>query len=130
MWFWWFAFACDLLIPLTMILFGRISWKRCPSKINSWYGYRTERSMKNMDTWKFAHAHFGKQWWKIGWWILLPSALILLPVYKAAENAVAIVFLAVMTVQTVFMLYPIFQTERALKERFNDDGTFKESSRR
>ncbi len=83
MWFWWFAFGCDVLIPLMMILFGRIMWKCCPSKINSWYGYRTARSMKNMDTWKFAHRHFGKQWWKIGWLILLPSVLILLPAYTA-----------------------------------------------
>ncbi len=126
MWFWWFAFGCDVLIPLMMILFGRMMWKRCPSKINSWYGYRTVRSMKNMDTWKFAHEHFGKQWWKIGWMILLPSVLILLPVYKAAETTIAVSFLVVMMVQTVFLLYPIFKTERALKEKFNDDGTFKE----
>ncbi len=126
MWFWWFAFACDVLIPLMMIIFGRIMWKRCPSKINSWYGYRTKYSMKNMDTWKFAHEHFGKQWWKIGWVILLPSMIVLLPVYNAIEDTVAIVFLAVMIVQTVFLLHPIFKTERALKEKFNDDGTFKE----
>ncbi len=125
MWFWWFAFGCDVLIPLMMIIFGRIMWKRCPSKINCWYGYRTVRSMKNMDTWKFAHEHLGKQWWKIGRIILLPSVLILLPAYKATETTIAVVFLAVMMVQTVFLLYPIFKTEQALKEKFNDDGTFK-----
>ncbi len=124
--FWWFAFACDVLIPLLMIIFGRMMWKRCPSKINSWYGYRTARSMKNMDTWKFAHQHFGKQWWKIGWIILLPSVLILLPAYSATENTIAIVLLAVETVQMIFMVYPMVQTERALKENFNDDGSFKE----
>ncbi len=117
--FWWFALTCALLIPLLMIVGGRIMWKRCPSKINAWYGYRTARSMKNMDTWKFAHRHFGKQWWKIGWVILLPSVLVLLPVYHATENTVAIVFLAVMAVQTVFLLYPIVKTERALKSKFN-----------
>ncbi len=126
MWFWWFAVASDVFIPLLMIIFGRIMWKICPSKINSWYGYRTARSMKNMDTWKYAHRHFGKQWWKIGWVILFPSVLILLPLYKATENTIAIAFLTVMIVQTVFLLYPIFKTERALKSRFNDDGTFKE----
>lgn len=82
--------------------------------------------MKNMDTWKFAHQHFGKQWWKIGWAILFPSVLALLPVYKATENTIAIILLAVMAAQMVFLAYPIFKTERALKRKFNDDGTFKE----
>ncbi len=126
MWFWWFAFACDVFIPLMMIVFGRIMWKRCPSKINRWYGYRTARSMKNMDTWKFAHQHFGKQWWKIGWGILLLFVLVVLPVYKATEDAIAVAYLLVMIVQSVFLLYPIFKTERALKSKFNDDGIFKE----
>ncbi len=125
MWFWWFAVACDGLIPLILILFGRLMWKRCPSKINGWYGYRTARSMKNMDTWKFAHEHFGKQWWKIGWILLVPSVLALLPVYNAAEERIAIVLLAVMVIQSIWMLYPIFRTERALKDRFHEDGTCK-----
>ncbi len=119
MWFWWFAFACDILIPLLMVAGGRMMRKRCPAKINAWYGYRTARSMKNMDTWKFAHEHFGKQWWKIGWIMLLPSALVLLPAYGATENIIAVVFLAVMAVQMVFLLYPIVKTERALKSKFN-----------
>lgn len=77
--------------------------------------------MKNMDIWKFAHQHFGKQWWKIGWVILVPSVLILLPAYKATETTVTVVFLVVMIVQSVLLLHPIFKTERALKEKFNDD---------
>ncbi len=125
MWFWWFAMACDVLIPLIMILFGRLMWKHCPSKINGWYGYRTSRSMKNMDTWSFAHEHFGKQWWKIGWILLAPSVVALLPVYRGSENRIAIVFLAVMVVQSVFLIYPIFRTERALKHTFNEDGTIR-----
>ncbi len=125
MWFWWFAVACDLIIPLLMVIFGRIMWKHCPSKINSWYGYRTFRSMQNMDTWKFAHEHFGKQWWKIGWIILLPSVLVLLPVYHSTENIITVVFLVVEAIQMVFLLYPISQTERALKSKFGDQETEK-----
>ena len=121
MWFWWFALACDLIIPLIMVTFGRIMWKHCPSKINVWYGYRTSRSMRNMDTWKFAHEYFGKRWWKIGWIILLPSALVLLPLYNSKENTITVVFLVVMVIQTVFLLYPVSQTEQALKNKFGDE---------
>ena len=28
MWFWWFLFVCDLLIPIFMIVLGRMMWKR------------------------------------------------------------------------------------------------------
>ncbi len=76
--------------------------------------------MQNMDTWKFAHEHFGKQWWKIGWIILLPSVLVLLPVYNSTENIISVVFLAVEAIQMVFLLYPISRTERALKSKFGD----------
>ena len=53
MWFWWFMFCCDILIPVTMIACGWMMWKYCPKNINGLVGYRTSRSMRNMDTWKF-----------------------------------------------------------------------------
>ena len=55
MWFWWFMLICDMIIPIVMVIVGRIMWKHCPKHINGISGYRTTRSMKNMDTWKFAH---------------------------------------------------------------------------
>ncbi len=78
--------------------------------------------MQNMDTWKFAHEHFGKQWWEMGWIILLPSALILMPLYHATQNIIAVVFLAVEAVQMVCLLYPIYKTEKALKNSFDEQG--------
>ena len=78
MWFWWFMFVSNLLIPALLIAVGYSMWKHCPGKINAVIGYRTRRSMKNMDTWKFAHEYCGRLWWKIGWGMLLPSV----PVWK------------------------------------------------
>ena len=49
MWFWWYMFVCDLLVPLTMIICGKMMWKHPPAKINGMAGYRTARSMKNME---------------------------------------------------------------------------------
>lgn len=70
MWFWWFMLCCDLIIPVLMIVIGRLMWKRPPQRINSLIGYRTSRSMKNMDTWLFAHHYSGKLWWRTGWVII------------------------------------------------------------
>ncbi len=127
MWYWWFILSCELLTPLCMIVFGRIMWKHCPSKINAWYGYRTARSMKNMETWKFAHAHFGKQWWRIGWILLAPTLLAALLTYHATENTITVAFLIVLLIQSVFLFYPISQTEKALKNKYGEDGTLKRS---
>ena len=46
MWFWWFMLLCDMLVPIVMVIVGRMMWKHCPKHINSLVGYRTTRSMK------------------------------------------------------------------------------------
>ncbi|MCI8793709.1 SdpI family protein [Hominisplanchenecus murintestinalis] len=122
MWFWWFMFCCDILIPVTMIACGRMMWKHCPKNINGLMGYRTSRSMKNMDTWKFAHEHCGKLWWKIGWIILIPSIIVHIPFYKTDDNTIGVVGGILATVQVIILIASIFPTERALKRNFTDDG--------
>lgn len=122
MWFWWFMLSCDLLIPLLMIISGRMMWKHPPKNINGIVGYRTARSMKNIDTWKFAHAYCGKLWWKMGWMLLPPSAIILFPFYNCTEDKIGVVGGALCMIQCVFLLIPIFFTERALKRNFTDKG--------
>lgn len=122
MWFWWFILCCDMLIPVVMIVGGRMMWKHAPKKINGLVGYRTTRSMKNQDTWEFAHNYCGKMWWKIGWIILLPSFIIHIPFYGATDDEIGIVSLILVIVQIIVLLASIFPTERALKNTFTDDG--------
>ena len=38
MWFWWFMLICDLIIPIAMVIGGRMMWKHCPKNINSMSG--------------------------------------------------------------------------------------------
>lgn len=123
MWFWWFMLCCDLSIPFCMIVFGWLMWKHPPQKINGLMGYRTSRSMKNMDTWKFAHEYSGRLWWKIGWILILPSAVVHIPVYGASDNAISIAGGVLVTVQIVILIASIFPTENALKRTFREDGT-------
>ena len=80
MWFWWFILICDCIIPAIMIIAGRMMWKHCPKKINGVVGYQTKMSMINMDTWRFAHDHAGKLWWKVGIGLLGPTMLIHIPI--------------------------------------------------
>ena len=125
MWLWWFWLICDLFIPLVMIVVGRMTWKHCPKNINSLIGYRTTRSMKNMDTWKFAHEYCGKLWWKLGWLIMILTALMYIPLYQGNDNMVGIAGNVLITIQCIVLIISIYPTEKALKEHFNDDGTRK-----
>ena len=61
--FWIFMLIMDLLIPFTMIGFGKMFLKKAPDQINYVFGYRTSMSMKNQDTWVFAHHYCGKIWY-------------------------------------------------------------------
>ena len=49
------------LLPAIMFLFGCIMYemKMFPNGI---FGYKTEMSMKNQDTWDFANQYSGKLW--------------------------------------------------------------------
>ena len=125
MWFWWFILICDCLIPAIMIIAGRMMWKHCPKNINSLIGYRTTRSMKSMDTWKFAHEYCGKLWWKLGWLIMILTALMHIPLYQSNDNMIGIAGLVLITIQCTVLIISIYPTEKALKEHFNDDGTRK-----
>lgn len=122
MWFWWFMLTFDLLIPLLMIVFGRMMWKHAPQKINGIVGYRTKRSMRNMDTWKFAHDYCGRLWWKIGWIILPISAIVHFPMYHSSDDEIGTMGGILCTIQCVALLVPVFFTERALKRKFEDEA--------
>ena len=125
MWLYRFWLLCDLIIPIVMVIAGRMMWKHCPKHINSMLGYRTTRSMKNMDTWKFAHNYCGKLWWKIGWIMIILSALIYIPLYQSDNNVIGIAGVVLITIQCIILIVSIYPTEKALKEHFNNDRTRK-----
>ena len=123
MWFWWFILICDLLVPITMFVGGIIMAKHHPKEINSLLGYRTARSMQNMDTWKFAHSYCGRIWWKIGLITFILTVLSHLPFYSSNEDIIGTVSLVTVMIQLIILFIPIFITENALKKTFNEDGT-------
>lgn len=120
--FWIFMLIIDLLIPVTMIGYGRSFWKKAPKEINAVYGYRTSMSMKNIDTWVFAHNYFGKLWFISGM-ILLPISVIpMLCIIGRTENVVGTVGEVVCFVQMIPLTGVIIPTEIALKKHFDKNG--------
>ena len=123
--FWVAMFICNLLVPLLMVVFGRIMYKHAPKSINGIYGYRTSMSMKNEDTWKFAHDYCGKLWYKVGLIMLIPSVLVQLPFVKRSTDTIGIMTVVLETVQICVMIASIFPTERALRKTFDKYGNRK-----
>jgi len=120
--FWFFMLACDLLVPGIMIGFGKYFSKQAPKEINYIFGYRTGMSMKNRDTWEFAHQYIGKLWFRLGWIVLVPSAALLLVVFGKDIRTVGNVGMTICFLQLIPMIVPVFFTENALKKTFDQYG--------
>ena len=121
----YFVFLCNLLIPAVVIVTGRIMWKHYPKNINGLVGYRTSRSMKNMDTWKFANEYCGRLWYKMGLFMLALSILVSVVLLGTNDSTYSIISLIFVLVQCVVLIVSIFPVEIALKKMFKEDGTRK-----
>lgn len=111
-----------LFIPIMMIGFGKLFMELPPDKINILYGYRTSMSMKNSDTWEYAHYYIGKLWLKLGLISLIPTTVAMVYVFEfdlsIIESWVGIIVWILVTVLTV----TVFLTEIELKKNFDSKG--------
>ena len=120
--FWIYIFIMNMLIPVTMIGFGRYFMKHTPKEINHVFGYRTSMSMKNRDTWDFAHKYCGRLYWHFGLFMLPLSVTPMLFILNRDTNTVGTVGAIETTIQIIFLLVPVILTERALKRNFDKYG--------
>ena len=118
------------LIPVLCFIFGILLYKHEPKKINGYYGYRTGRSMKNEDTWKFANNLLGRLWLGGGAVLIVISAAAVLAVNASRHDMFAAVSGLAVIIDLVFMAASIIRVESALKKRFNDDGSRREDGSR
>lgn len=120
--FWIFMLIFELMIPAVMIIFGRMFLKSAPRNINYAFGYRTQRSMKNKDTWVFAHKCIGKIWRNWGWVLLVISSVFMLVLLGRDIDTVGYAGLVLMGVQLSVLIVPIFIVESRMKETFDKNG--------
>lgn len=86
------------------------------------FGYRTNMSMKNRDTWEFAHKYCGKIWYVCGW-ILLPLSIIpMLFVIGQNEDTVGNLGGILCVIQLIPLIGSIIPTEIALRKTFDKNG--------
>ena len=106
-----------LIVPAITIFFGAYFRKKSPREINMLFGYRTDMSMKNRDTWEFAHRCIGKYWLITGL-ILLPIAVITALICPQSEAALT----TILTIEPIFLFPGIILTEIRLHKAFDKDG--------
>jgi uncharacterized membrane protein len=114
-----------LLIPLIMVCVGNYFSKKAPAKINYVFGYRTTMSMKNKDTWAFAHNYCGKLWKTIGLILLPLSVVAMLFVINKDIYYVSIFGYILVGIQLFLIIGTISPTEKALRKNFDKNGTRK-----
>ena len=122
---WFLLGAMSLFVPLIMLIFGIVFLKKSPNKINPVYGYRSRRSMKSIEAWKFAHYLCAKIWLYAGIVMLLLTILAMLLVLKKSEETIGAVAQIVIYVQLAVLLLSIIPVEVALKRNFDENGNKK-----
>lgn len=122
MWFWVFMLVVNLLLPFSMLGFGGLFYKKPPDKINSAFGYRTKLSMKNQESWEFAHRTCGRLWRVLGLVLLIITVIAMLFLLGRNMESTAFFATGILVFQLLVMLGSILPVERALKKRFNKDG--------
>ena len=126
--FWIFMLVMNLLIPLVMIIFGRVFEKK-PPKIGMSkfaFGYRTVMSMRNEETWEYAHRFFGKLWFRFGIAVGLISIIVLFFFIGKDKDTIGFAGMIICYVQLVAMLLPVIPTELALRRKFDKYGNRKD----
>lgn len=113
------------LLPLVMVICGMTYTKRGPKRISKLSGYRTKMSMKNRDTWDFAHKYLGDLWFKLGAPLLAVTSVVSLVVFRENEEKIMFWCYVIVVIQLVIMVTPVYFTEKALKANFDENGKWR-----
>ena len=121
--FWIYMLLMNLLITFTLIGFGKYFMKKAPKEINGVFGYRTSMSMKNKDTWEFAHKYCGKIWYLCG---LISLPITVIPMLLVVEKNVDVVGTVGANYHGSTACFSnwfyFFQAEIALRKNFDKNG--------
>jgi uncharacterized membrane protein len=115
-------FVMILALPLLMIWMGSLFRRGIPKEVNKTFGYRTFRSMRNQDTWTFAHRYCGNLWFKVGRIMLAVSVVLELLFLMLRPGRLLILSFVLLFAQGAVLLALFFPVERALKRNFDEWG--------
>ncbi|MCQ2471343.1 MAG: SdpI family protein [Clostridia bacterium] len=127
--YWLCMLVIVLIIPVLLIFFGQHFYKDgAPKKINTVFGYRTQRSIKTWDSWAYAHNQLGKIWRLTGLILIPVSAGIFALAFNKNVDEISIFTILVQALQIVAIIITILVVEGRLKKNFDDRGARTEES--
>ena len=112
--------VCSVFVPVLVLLFG-ILLRKHPPEPNGLFGYRTKRSMRNAQTWRFAQAYLAKLWIPTGAVMLAVSAAVTAVFWDKDPNAFGKSVEWISYAQIAIMVLTIPLTEQALKKEFDQN---------
>lgn len=117
--FWITVLLSDLPTPIIISIIGILYTRKPAQQINWLHGYRTERSMKNQETWEFAQHYFGKVCRYCGIGFTLITFLLLFSAWGQPQDVVTTLGNILAAADCFIMLGLFFPTERALKKKYH-----------
>jgi uncharacterized membrane protein len=112
--------SLTVTIGLILVIVGLISKIFPPTKINSFYGYRTSTSSRNLDTWKVANTYSAGLMMLEG---LILSSIGLLTTFIQINTTIGTV-LGIGLMFSSFIIL-VVATEKHLNKLFDKDGNRK-----
>jgi len=109
------------LLPTILFIIGFAFSKYPPKKINSFSGYRTTRSMKNIDTWNEANKYSANLLFEYSIFLLVIITLGVILTLKSFK-LIAIVDLGSVVLSFTFIIVVIVKTENHLKKVFENSS--------
>ena len=113
------------LLPVVMVICGMSYTKKGPKRISKVQGYRSKMSMKNRETWDFAHKYLGDLWFKLGVPLLAMTSVVSLLVFRESDERILFWCTVIMVIQIVIMALPVYFVEKALKTNFDENGKWR-----
>ena len=105
-------FLIPTLTGFIFIIAGFIQYKFPPKSINAFYGYRTNKSMKNQKSWDFAQLYSSKLMMKLGLMLTFMGMIGLIYTPSEAIGAIIAVGLLIATLVTLSLM-----VENKIKKR-------------
>ena len=120
-----FLLVCSLLVPISMIVFGKRWEKKPPADRNGLSGYRSTMSRLNQDTWSYAHKLWGKINFTSGIALAVLSFAFIVYIKDWSDFETWIVYLVF--IQIAIMALTIIPTEIKLNKTFTKKGGRKQN---
>ena len=118
---WWIMLFMVLIVPVLMILSGKLMQNKFSVSSDHSKGFRSELACRNHETWGFANRYCGRLCFNYGIVLLAVSLAGHLLVYSRSVSAQLITDIAMILGQTVFFINAVLATQDALKKKFPDD---------